>query len=103
MFLWVSCCEANRAGVSHSRRVLEVGGGLDLLHEPLGPEDRGKLRPQYCDGDLAVVLQLVGQVDVCHATFAQVAFDFVAVGEGGLEAVEKVWHDVLALLATVLE
>ena len=29
--------------------------------------------------------------------------DLVAVGEGGVETVEKVWHCVLALLATVLE
>ncbi len=29
--------------------------------------------------------------------------DGVAVGEGGLEAVEKIWHWVLALLATLTE
>ncbi len=31
------------------------------------------------------------------------AFDLVAVGEGGFEAVEKIRHCVLAPLATVLE
>ena len=31
------------------------------------------------------------------------SLDGVAVGEGGFEAVEKVWHCVLAPLATVLE
>ncbi len=31
------------------------------------------------------MLDVVGQIDVRHATFAQVAFDFVAVREGGRE------------------
>ena len=65
---------------------MEIGGGLDLLNEPLGAKDRGKLRPQHFDGDLAVVLEVVGQIDVCHAAFAQVPLDLVAVGEGGREA-----------------
>ncbi len=63
--------------------MLEIGGGLDLLHEPLGAEDRSEFRPQYFDGDLPVVLDVVGQIDVCHATFAQVTLDPVAVGKGG--------------------
>ena len=66
-------------------RVLEIGGRLDFLHEPLGPEDGGELRPRDLHRDLAVVLQIVGEADVRHATFAQVAFDLVAVGEGGRE------------------
>ncbi len=40
---------------------------------------------QDFDGDLAVVLDVVGQIDVCHAAFAQVALDPVAVGQGGGE------------------
>ncbi len=66
-------------------RVLEVGGGLDLLEESLGAEDGSELRPQHFDGDRAVVLQIVSEVDVRHAAFAQVAFNLVAVSEGGRE------------------
>ncbi len=36
-------------------------------------------------------------------TLAEATLDPVAVREGGFEAVEKVWHCVLPLLATVLE
>ncbi len=65
--------------------VLEIGGGRDLLHEPFGPEDSRQLRSQYFDRHLALVLQVLGQVDRRHAAFAEVAFDLVAVGEGGRE------------------
>ena len=33
-------------------------------------EIRRRVRAQHFDGDLAVVLQIVGEVDVRHATFA---------------------------------
>ena len=45
----------------------------------------------------------LGQVDRGHAAFTKLTLDGVAVGEGGFETVENVWHCVLALLATVLE
>ena len=35
------------------------------------------------------MFEVVGQVDVRHATFAQMAFDLAAVGEGGTEAGRK--------------
>ncbi len=40
---------------------------------------------QHLDRHLAVVLEILSQVDVRHATFAQVAFDLVAIREGGRE------------------
>ena len=46
---------------------------------------------------------IAGEVDRGHPARTQFFLDGVAVGEGGFEAVEKVWHCVLALLATVLE
>ena len=66
-------------------RVLEIGRGLDFLDEPLGAKDGGKFGTENFHRDRAVVFQIVGEVDVRHATFAQVAFDLVAVGEGGGE------------------
>ncbi len=50
-----------------------------------------------------VVLQVLGQVDRGHAAGAKFSFDGIAVRKGGFEAVEEVWHCVLAPLATVLE
>jgi hypothetical protein len=67
--------------------MLEVGGGLDLLEEPLGADDRGELGAKHLDGDLAIVPLVVGQVDRGHAAGAELPLDRVAIGEGGLEDV----------------
>ena len=37
------------------------------------------------DGHLALVLEVLGKVDGGHAALAKVAFDLVAVGQGGRE------------------
>ncbi len=50
-----------------------------------------------------MVLKVLGQIDRGHAARAEFFLDGVAVREGGLEAVEKVRHCVLAPLAAVLE
>ena len=66
--------------------MLQVGDGLDLAQEPLGADHRGELGAQDLDGDLAVVLEVLGQVHRGHAALAQLALDAVAVGERGGEA-----------------
>jgi hypothetical protein len=73
-------------------RVLQVGGGLDLGEEPLGADHGGQLGPEHLDRDLAVVLQVVGEVHRGHATRAQLAVEAVAVGEGGGERGGYVAH-----------
>ncbi len=65
--------------------MLEIGGYFDLLDEPLGADHRGEFGAQHLDGDLALVLQVLGEIHGRHAAFAEVAFDLVAVGEGGRE------------------
>ncbi len=40
--------------------MLEIGGGGDLLHEPLGAEHGGEFGQEDLDGDVAVVLDVVG-------------------------------------------
>ncbi len=67
-------------------RVLEIGGGLDLGEEPLGADDRGQLRVEDFDGDLAVVLQVLREVHGGHAALTQLPLDPIAVGEGGGQA-----------------
>ena len=62
-------------------------GGLDLLHEALGAEHGGELGLQDLEGDLAVVLEVLGEVDRRHAALAELALDAVAIGEGGREAI----------------
>jgi hypothetical protein len=65
--------------------VLEIGGDLDLFGEAVGADDGGELGAEHLEGDLAVVLQVVGQVNGCHAAVAEFALDTVAVGEGRSE------------------
>ena len=65
--------------------MLQVGGGLDLGEEPLGAEDGGELGVQHLERDLAVVLEVVGEVHRRHAARAELALDAVAVGERGGE------------------
>ena len=66
--------------------MLEVGGDLDLGEEALAADDGDELGVQDLDGDLAAVLQVVGEIDGGHAALAELALDAVAVGEGGGEA-----------------
>ncbi len=67
--------------------VLQVGDGLDLTQEPLGADDGRELGAQHLDGDLAVVLEVVGEVDGGHAALAELALDRVAVGQCDGQAV----------------
>ena len=76
---------------------------IDFLDEPFGAEDRSEHGPQHFDRDLAAVFQVLGEVDRCHAARAKFPLDGVPVGEGGFEAVDEIWHCVLASLARVLE
>ncbi len=67
--------------------MLQGGGGLDLDHEAVGAEDGGELGLEDLDGDLAVVLEVVGEVDGGHAAGPKLALDAVAVGQCRGEAV----------------
>ena len=61
----------------------EVGRRRDLTQESLVAQRRGELGPQDLQRDLALVLEIVGQIDRGHAARAQLALEAVAVGEGG--------------------
>jgi len=83
-----------RAGIEERQdvRVLETGGGLDLLDEAVATEDGGQLGLEDLDRDLAVVLQVFGEVDRGHAARADLMLDAVAVLEGAGDAVGDVSH-----------
>jgi hypothetical protein len=73
-------------------RVLECGDRPDLKEKPFGAHGSGQLGFQDLDRDLAVVLQVLGEVDRGHAALAQLALEAVAVGQGGGEALKThVW------------
>ena len=76
--------------------MLEVGGGLDLAQEALGADDGGQFGPEHLDGDLAVVLEVLGQVDGGHAALPELPLEAVAIRQGFGQAGEDVGHRDLA-------
>ena len=73
--------------------MLEVGGGLDLAEEALAADCGGQFGPQDLDRDLAIVLEILGEVDGGHAARAELALDAVAVGERSREAFDAIQCD----------
>ena len=68
--------------------MLEVGRDLDLAEETLRTDGRREFRAEDFDRDLAVMLQVPGEIDRRHPTSTDSPLDGVAVGEGGGEAVD---------------
>jgi hypothetical protein len=56
-------------------RVLECRGGLDLDYEAFGTEDGGEFGLEDLDRDLAVVLQVLGEIHRGHGTALPTSFD----------------------------
>ena len=73
-------------------RVLQRGGGLDLHHKPLGAEDRGELRLEDLEGDVAVVLEIAGQIDGGHAAPTELALDPISIGQSGGDRRGAIYH-----------
>ena len=63
--------------------MLQLRRGADLAEEPLAAERGAELGVQDLDGDVAVVPEVVREVDRGHAAGAELALDAVAVGERG--------------------
>jgi hypothetical protein len=80
--------ESNREDVE----VLEIGSRPDLLDEPISDEHRRQLGAEHLDRDLALVLEVLGQVDCGHAALPGVALDAVAAREGRGEATGRSGH-----------
>ena len=72
--------------------MLQVCGDLDLFEKPFRIEGGGQLGPQHLDRDLAMVFEVLGEVDHCHAARTQLTLDSVAVAEGGFQSFEGVRH-----------
>jgi hypothetical protein len=76
------------AGVDQAENVgmLQAGGGLDLAEEPVHADDSAQLRMQDLDGDLAVVLQVLGEIHGGHAALTKLAVETVTVAQRRGEA-----------------
>ena len=55
--------------------MLQVGGRPDLAEKPLGADHGGELRAHDLDGDLAVVPEILRQVDGGHAAGPELALE----------------------------
>ena len=76
--------------------MLQLRGRLDLAQEPLGAERGAEVGMQHLDRDVAIVLEVVREVDGRHAAGAELALDAVAVGKRGGELVACLDHRVSA-------
>ncbi len=72
--------------------MLQPGGDLDLAAEALGTERGGELRAEHLDRDLAIVPEVVGEVDGGHPAGADLPDQRVAVRERGGQAFRKCRH-----------
>ena len=80
--------------------VLEVGRRLDFAEEAISAECGGELGAKNLDGDLAIVLQVVGEIDSGHAAGPEFALDAVTVSEGAIQRCNEVGHRRLSICAT---
>jgi len=76
------------AGVMKGKnmRVSEIGHRLDFPKEPLCAQGPSQLRIEHLHGDLAMMLQVLGQVDGGHPAATDLAVESITVGEGRPEA-----------------
>ena len=74
-------------------RVMEARGDLDLAQESRGSHVRGQFGAEHLQGDRAIVLEVVGEIDHGHPALAQLPLEPIAGGECITEAPEQVSHD----------
>ena len=73
-------------------RMLQIRSGLDLGKEPLGADDRGKLRPQNLYRHSAIVFDILREVDRRHSARANLTVDVVSSLQCFAEAADLVSH-----------
>ena len=83
-------------------RVLQVGGRLDLGQEALGPHHGSQLGFQDLERDLALMAEVLGQVDSGHPALADFALDAVSALKGSVQAGDGVGHPGKILCVTGL-
>ena len=70
--------------------MLQVRRDPDLGEEPLGAQHGAQLGIEHLERDVAIVLQVLREVDGGHAAGADLALDPVAVSESGGQALQRV-------------
>ena len=73
-------------------RMLQICRRLDLGQKPLGANRHREFGLEHLDRDLAIVLEVLGEIDGSHATSAKFTLDAVAATQRRAEATEHVTH-----------
>ena len=58
--------------------MLQMGGDVDLLEEPFGPERRRQVGAKQLEGHQPPMLEVLGEVDCGHPAAPELAVDGVA-------------------------
>ena len=69
--------------------MLQPRRGADLAQESFAAKRGAQVGMQHLDGDIAIVFEIVREVDGGHAALTQLAFKAVAVAQRSREAVEN--------------
>ena len=72
--------------------MVQVGGGRDLAQEALGAESVDQFGVEHLYGYLALVLEVVREIDRSHPAGAKLAVEAVAIGQGTLKSGLEVGH-----------
>src|SRR3954447_10961054 len=70
--------------------MLQARFDTDFAQEPVGPDRQGELGPQHLDRHVSVVLPVVGEVHMGHASGPDLATELVTVRQGGPQAIKLV-------------
>src|SRR3990172_1023114 len=65
--------------------MVELRGDRDLAQEPVGAEGGRELWLEDLEGDSALVLEVLSEINGRHPARPEFPLDRVAIGEGGLE------------------
>lgn len=69
--------------------VLQPGGGSNLGEETFAAERGSQFGEENLDGDVAVMSEVMGEVDGGHPAASEFAHDPIAISEGERQVIER--------------
>ena len=78
--------------------MLQVGGDANFAEESLVSQYLRQLGMNHLDGDMPIMLQVLGQPDGRHAAATELSLDPVVAGKRGLEPGKNVGHAMIRVV-----
>ncbi len=78
--------------------MLQVGGDAYLADKSFVSQHRRQFGMDHLDGDLAIVLQVLRQLDRRHAAATELPLDPVVAGKRGLEPGKDIGHAMIGVV-----